>query len=74
MKIAFKNCPWQERGAFWANPEGTTGKKWGWNPFKDGGMGRFGGGWMIKFGVLIGGSTTIIDFGVGSLRIDWKKK
>lgn len=44
-----------------------VGERWGW---KDpGGMGRFGGGWRWKLGVMASGRTVIFDLVFGSIRI-----
>lgn len=76
MKVKFSGWPWQSRGEFWANPNGTTGKPWGWK-LDCGGMGRFGGGWQFKLGVI--GSMhmnpwrgeVVIDLVYGSMRVSW---
>jgi hypothetical protein len=71
-KIKFIHWPWQIRDAFWANPAGTSGKPWGWkNP---GGMGRFGGGWKWKLGILVGKREVIFELIFGSIRIKWGEK
>ncbi len=67
VSIKFKNWPWQIRPNFWANPEGTSGKPWGW--FNVGGMGRFGGGWSFKLGIVAGRTSVIIDLVFGSIHI-----
>ena len=54
MKITFDGWPWQHTSTHWANQvDKTVGERWGWNPFKVKGMGRFGGGWAFKFGILL---------------------
>ena len=47
------------------------GEKWGWSNKALGGMGRFGGGWRWKLGMLCGGSSLLIDLIWGSVHIDW---
>lgn len=74
MKVKFRNWPWQTREPFWANPDGKTGTKWGWNPMADGGMGRFGGGWKWKLGIACGGREIILDLILGSIRISFIKE
>ena len=72
MKVTFKGWPWQRVHSYWASGyDGTVGQKWGWNPFKVKGMGRFGGGWAIKIGVTVSKSLRdiVIDCGIGSIRI-----
>lgn len=34
-------------------------------------MGRFGGGWNWKLGIMVGGRTTILSLLVADLRFDW---
>ncbi|NIO30185.1 MAG: hypothetical protein GTN75_00125 [Gemmatimonadetes bacterium] len=36
-------------------------------------MGRFGGGWQYELGVQVGRSSTIVNLGVFSVRIDGRK-
>lgn len=78
MSVAVKasGWPWQKTGAHWANRlDKTVYEKWGWNPFKVKGMGRFGGGWAFKFGITVSSSLRdfVIDLGIGSIRITIKK-
>ena len=77
LKITARGWPWQFVGAHWAsNVDKTTGKRYGWNPFKVKGMGRFGGGWAFRLGVTIGGSLTdwVFNLGLGSIRITYRRK
>lgn len=71
LKLPFLNlyvkgsrCPWHEK---------SEGVKYGWNPYKDAGWGRFGGGWKWKLGIMAGGSTLIVEWIFGSTRICWNK-
>jgi len=71
MKITFSRWPWQLRNPHFAS-KSQPGDKYGW--FNLDGMGRFGGGWNFKLGIMIGGSTIIIDLIFGSIRISLKRK
>ena len=76
MKITFDGWPWQHTSTHWANQvDKTVGERWGWNPFKVKGMGRFGGGWAFKFGITAssGLRDVVIDLAIGSIRITKKK-
>lgn len=76
LKIIARGWPWQYVSDSWANTaDQTTGQKWGWNPLKVKGMGRFGGGWASKFGITISSkfNDVIIDLGIGSFRITYKE-
>ena len=71
LKITAYGWPWQTVGNHWANRlDETKGEKWGWNPFRLKGMGRFGGGWAFKFGITASSSLrdVIFDLGLGGLR------
>lgn len=72
MKIKFRNWPWQIRPKHWSNPKGTTGKKCGWS-LDQGGMGRLGGGWPIKLGLMMSKNTLVLELIFGSIRIERKK-
>lgn len=77
MKITFRGWPWQFVSSHWAsNLDKTTGQRWGWNPFNVKGMGRFGGGWAFKFGIVASSDLRdiVIDLGIGSIRIVRAKK
>ena len=77
MKIKTSGWPWQRVGSHWsANADKTAGEKWGWNPFRVKGAGRFGGWWAFKFGITISSSLRdwVIDLGFGSIRITFDKK
>lgn len=76
MKVTFRGWPWQlinppGKTPHWSNITQKPSARWGWNPFKVKGMGRFGGGWAIKFGITISetGRDIILDCGIGSIRI-----
>ena len=71
MKVKASGWPWQPVYDHWSTrTDKTHGEKWGWNPFKVKGMGRFGGGWAFKFGITVSSSTRdiVLDLGLGSLR------
>ena len=77
MKIKASGFPWQNVHNHWStNLDKTVGQKWGWNPFRVKGMGRFGGGWAFKFGLTISSSLQdwIFYLGIGSVRITFNKK
>jgi hypothetical protein len=77
MKISARGWPWQTIGSHWSNQvDKTQGQKYGWNPFSVKGMGRFGGGWAFKLGVTTSQdlSDWVFDFGLGSVRINFKGK
>lgn len=77
MKITFSGWPWQFVNSHWAsNLDKTTSQRWGWNPFNVKGMGRFGGGWAFKFGIIASSDLRdiVIDLGIGSIRIVRAKK
>lgn len=69
IKITTRGCPWHdvEQSPFCDFPKG----KYGWNPFKVLGWGRYGGNWAIKFGVEIGSQMTNIHFGLGTITIKY---
>ena len=72
MKVTFKGWPWQTVPVFWASElDRTTGEKWGWNPLKVKGMGRFGGGWAFSLGIAVSktGRDIVLELGLGSIRI-----
>jgi hypothetical protein len=71
LNIKFRGFPWQT-GDNWSIPAGA---KFGWNPLKVIGMGRFGGGWAIKFGITISSKLDdwVFDLGIGSIRIQWRQ-
>lgn len=77
MKITARGFPWQHVDPHWAsNLDKTTGERYGWNPFSVKGMGRFGGGWAFKFGVIASSNLRewVLDLGLGSLRVTFEKK
>lgn len=72
IKVTFSGLPNQYVNPLWASSlDKTVGEKYGWNPFKVKGMGRFGGGWAFKFGITVSESLCdwVIDLGLGSIRI-----
>lgn len=72
MKVKFRGWPWQHVSTHLAsNLDKTTGEKYGWNPFKVKGMGRFGGGWAFKFGLTVSSDMrdVVIELGIGSIRV-----
>lgn len=73
IKVSACGWPWQHTGTHWANrADKTAHQKWGWNPFKVKGMGRFGGGWAFKLGITASSNLKdwVIDLGIGSIRIN----
>lgn len=75
VKLSASGWPWQLVGNHWANSlDKTAGERWGWNPFKVKGMGRFGGGWAFKFGIVASSSFSdvCVDLAIGSVRITVK--
>jgi len=75
VRVKFSGWPWQTIEPFWANEiDKTTGTKYGWNPLNIKGMGRFGGGWAIKFGIIVSSSfkDIVIELIIGSIRITFK--
>lgn len=74
MKITCRGFPWQKTTDHWANRlDGTNNKTHGWNPLKVKGMGRFGGGWAICFGVQISSSFKewIFSLIIGQIRVSF---
>ena len=71
IEITTRGCPWQnvEQSPFYDFPKG----KYGWNPFKVLGWGRYGGNWAFKLGVEIGSQMTNIHFGLGTIEIKYTK-
>jgi hypothetical protein len=77
MKITFSGFPWQYVSDHWSHDmTKTTGQKWGWNPFSVKGMGRFGGGWAFKLGLILSKDLKhiILDLGIGSIQIKLRNK
>jgi hypothetical protein len=77
VKVTARGFPWQSAGMFWANQQDkTVGKKYGWNHFRVIGMGRFGGGWAFKLGVMFGSGFDdfIFSLGIGEIRIQIKSR
>ena len=76
ISVKATGFPWQEVEKFWASDvDGSTGKKWGWNPLNVSGMGRFGGGWAFKLGITASKQLDyfIVDLGLGSFRVKINK-
>ncbi len=71
ITIKLERWPWQERAQHWAS-KSKPGDRWGWRV--PDGMGRFGGGWSFKLGIMIGSRSAIIDLLFGSVRIAVEKK
>jgi hypothetical protein len=72
VRIKATGWPWQKTGRHWSNClDKTDGERWGWNPLKVKGMGRFGGGWAFKLGITVSESLTdwVLDLGIGSIRV-----
>lgn len=67
LKITSRGWPWQTNSGNWA----ATGKKFGWNPLKVIGLGRFGGGWAFKLGITVSSrcDDICLDLIIGSMRI-----
>jgi hypothetical protein len=77
MKVIFSGFPWQYVSSHWSNElDKTMGQKWGWNPFSVKGMGRFGGGWAFKLGIVLSSDLKdiILYLGIGTIRIKLRKK
>lgn len=75
IKISISGFPWQKTGNHWMNQiDGTMYEKYGWSPLKVKGMGRFGGGWAISFGIQISSDFRdwIFNLIVGQIRIRFK--
>lgn len=75
LSVKASGWPWQLTSTHWANQvDKTVQQKWGWNPLVVKGMGRFGGGWAIKFGIVISSSwrDCVIDLILGSIRISYR--
>jgi len=74
--VRFSGWPWQRTTSFWASElDRTVGEKWGWNPFVVKGMGRFGGGWGFKIGIVASKTMQdfVIDLVIGSIRVTKKE-
>lgn len=69
--IKTRGCPWDdiEQSQFHDFPKG----KHGWNPLAVKGWGRYGGFWTTKIGIELGSSTAVINFGLGSLRMEVRR-
>jgi hypothetical protein len=67
----WSRCPWQVKELSPAlDIDGRPiGERWGWRFWKDGGMGRFGSGWVTSLGIRSSGTSVIIDWLFGSLRL-----
>lgn len=76
VRFSASGWPWQPCGNHWANhADGSTTERWGWNPFRLKGMGRFGGGWAFKLGITTSRDMRdwIFDLGLGSIRVTLPK-
>jgi hypothetical protein len=77
MKITTRGWPWQTVSQHWSSDlDKTRGEKYGWNPLKVKGAGRFGGWWAFKLGVTSSSDlkTWIFDLVIGSITIKFGKK
>lgn len=77
VKVTTRGWPWQKVDGHWASDlDKTTGERYGWNPLKVKGMGRFGGCWAFKLGITASSSFRdwVFDLGLGSIRITLKKE
>ncbi|WP_052417810.1 hypothetical protein [Acinetobacter junii] len=70
--LSFEGFPWQIINSRDPLSSHYYGEKWGWNPLKVKGSGRFGGGWAFKFGITSNENfrELIIDVGIGSIRLE----
>ncbi len=70
--VLLEGFPWQTIKTRDPLNSHLNGEKWGWNPFKVKGSGRFGGGWAFKFGITSNENfrELIIDVGIGSIRLE----
>lgn len=70
-------CPWHIKTSSAVLDLGgrKVGERWegGWRFWEDDGMGRFGGGWLCKAGVLVGKSSILIEWVFGSVWVTWVK-
>jgi hypothetical protein len=76
LRATARGWPWQRVDGHWASDaDRTTGEKFGWNPFKVKGMGRFGGGWAFKLGIIASRDLRdiCIDLAIGSVRFSLRK-
>jgi hypothetical protein len=75
LRITLRGWPWQRVDAHWASHiDKTAGERYGWNPFKVKGMGRFGGGWAFKLGVDVSLRDWVFYLGIGSIRVTLTKR
>lgn len=70
--VLLEGFPWQTIKSRDPFSSYHNGEKWGWNPLKVKGSGRFGGGWAFKFGITSNQDfrELIIDVGIGSIRLE----
>ncbi|WP_296279825.1 hypothetical protein [uncultured Acinetobacter sp.] len=74
--ISTRGFPWQPvYDHFSTRADKTVGDKFGWNPLKVSGMGRFGGGWAFKLGITTDHklSDFVFCLGIGQVRITLKR-
>ena len=77
IKVSAYGWPWQIVGGHWGSElDKTEGERFGWNPFKVKGAGRFGGWWAFKLGLTVSstGRDVILELGIGAIRITKKDK
>lgn len=63
--------PWHVKGSVGFLDDGKgvqVGEKYGWG-LNAGGLGRFGGGWAVKFGIAGWGNSWLLDLVWGSLSV-----
>lgn len=72
IELQFSGFPWQVIQSSHPCFHNHKGQTWGWNPRIVKGLGRFGGGWAIKFGITSNENfrELVIDVGIGSIRLE----
>ncbi|MFW1664639.1 hypothetical protein [Acinetobacter ursingii] len=72
VEVQLTGFPWQIIQSTHPCFHGCQGQAWGWNPRIVKGLGRFGGGWAIKFGITCDEKFRdfVIDLGIGSVRLE----
>ena len=68
LKITASKWPWMPCKEHWSHM-GETPQVYGWKSVP--GMGRFGGGWRWKLGILVGKKQIALDLIVGSINFNW---
>lgn len=71
LRVTSRGFPWQFVTPHWSR-DTKQGERWGFGRAK--GMGRFGGGWDYKLGVMIGGRSVILSLLFGELRFEIIKR